>query len=105
MASASSINPFSLNYLADPHCYEIPNSAVAAAVAEAPAPSQAFQQTMYSRGLSIFEEMGLPAAGTPMPPPPPLVQPNMSTVLRSIPPMHEIFNDDDEWDTKKCESV
>ena len=92
--------------MAPPHGYEIPNAAVAVAVAEAPAPSQAFQRTMYSRGLSIFEEMGLPAAGTPMPPPPPLIQPISSALARPIPPMQEIFNDDDdEWHAKKYESV
>lgn len=106
MASTRSVNPFAANFMAPPHGYEIPNAAVAVAVAEAPAPSQAFQRTMYTRGLSIFEEMGLPAAGTPMPPPPPLVQPPRTFAFaRSLPPMYEIFNDDDEFDTKKFESL
>lgn len=106
MAASSSINPFSTDFLAHPHAYEIPNAAVAVAVAEAPAPSQAFQRAMYTRGLSIFEEMGLPAAaGTPMPPPPPLVPPNNSSVARSIPSFQEIFTDDFELDIKKFESI
>ena len=59
------------------YCLEIPNLAVAAAVAQAPVPSLAFQKTMYARQLSIFEEMGgasEPAVGNPLPPPPTLAQ-------------------------------
>jgi len=55
-------------------CFECPTPEVAAAVAQAPpAPSQAFQQLMYERGLSIFEEMGevwqplLPTQGQSLP--------------------------------------
>ena len=119
MESTSSTSPFSSDFLAHPPYYEIPNAAVAEAVAQAPAPSQAFQRTMYTRGLSIFEEMGWPAAsptttGTPMPPPPPLVPPKTSIsaiaatpiVASFIPPIQEIFNNDDyEWETTPCESV
>ena len=70
VASPASLNLAATEY-ADPSCYVCPNPAVAAAVAQAPAPSLAFQKTMYARGLSIFEEMG--GLGKPLPPPPPLL--------------------------------
>jgi hypothetical protein len=61
--------------------YEIPHSEVGAAVAQVPAPSLAFQKTMYARGLSIFEEMGV--LGKPLPPPPPLQLPKRQRVRSS----------------------
>jgi len=71
VASPASLNLAATEYADSLSGYVCPNPAVAAAVAQAPAPSLAFQKTMYARGLSIFEEMG--GLGKPLPPPPPLL--------------------------------
>ena len=71
VTSPASLNLPAAEYADSHSCYVCPNPAVAAAVAQAPAPSLAFQKTMYARGLSIFEEMG--GLGKPLPPPPPLL--------------------------------
>jgi len=77
LATSSSKTPLSPAeaFISPGQCQEIPSLAVAAAIAQAPPPSWAFQQTMYARGLSIFEEMGVESGrivGNPLPPPPPL---------------------------------
>lgn len=75
------LDPFNVDLAAKAQApmYEIANSAVAAAIAQAPPPSLEFQKTMYARGLSIFEEMGVTVNngnnaictfGKPLPPPP-----------------------------------
>ncbi len=103
--SAGYHSPSSPAFLVHPQCYEIPSLAVAAAVAEAPVPSRAFQQTMYNRGLSIFEEIGLPICN-PMPPPPPLVEPNKSTAgctFETV--LQSLYDEELPVDSEKFESV
>jgi hypothetical protein len=88
-------------------CFEIPNLAVATAIAQAPVPSRAFQQTMYARGLSIFEEMGVASGrvvGNPLPPPPPLPQQqgprHRSTLSKDLQSMF-----DEDLDLGKFEAI
>jgi hypothetical protein len=87
--------------------FEIPNLTVATAIAQAPAPSRAFQQTMYARGLSIFEEMGVASGrvvGNPLPPPPPLPQQHgtrhRSTLSRDLQSLY-----DEDLDLEKFEAI
>lgn len=90
-------------------CHEIPSLALTA-IAQAPVPSRAFQQTMYARGLSIFEEMGVDSGhilGNPLPPPPQLMaNPQIqrprhrSTFSRDLQTLY-----DEDLDLDKFESI
>lgn len=107
-AAASPPHPISQDLSVFDHCLEIPNLAVATAIAQAPVPSRAFRQTMYARGLSIFEEMGVESGrviGNPLPPPPPLPQQQQvsrhcSTIPRELQSLY-----DEDLDLDKFEAI
>lgn len=89
-----------------PLCHEIPS--LAEAIARAPVPSRAFQETMRSRFLSMFEEIAdAPSGrmvGNPLPPPPPLPhQPDRQNVISND--IQSLLLFDDDLDLAKLESV